>query len=59
MSFHFILLLELRPSLWVLILICNCVSIQVYGADGYQEAPMLAKRVAGGELPPVETRLPE
>ena len=29
------------------------------GAGGYQEAPMLAERVAAGELPPVNERLPE
>ena len=29
------------------------------GAGGYQEAPMLAERVADGELPPVNERLPE
>ena len=27
-------------------------------AQQYQEAPMLAERVAAGELPPVEERLP-
>ena len=29
------------------------------GAGGYLEAPMLAERVAAGELPPVNERLPE
>ena len=29
------------------------------GAGGYQEAPLLAERVAAGELPPVNERLPE
>ena len=29
------------------------------GAGGFQEAPMLAERVAAGELPPVNERLPD
>ena len=28
-------------------------------ASGYKEAPMLAQRVAAGELPPIEERLPD
>ncbi|MBN1681476.1 MAG: ABC transporter substrate-binding protein [Anaerolineae bacterium] len=32
---------------------------QAKAQDGYKEAPMLADKVAAGELPPVEERLPE
>ena len=33
--------------------------VQKISIKRYQEAPMLAERVRGGELPPVDERLPE
>ena len=39
-------------------LICLLTGVSVLAA-GYNEAPMLKTRVAAGELPPVEKRLPE
>ena len=39
--------------------VLGALVIAALPALGYQEAPMLAERVAAGELPPVEERLPE
>ena len=51
-----------RITLWACILLIGLAliaPIQNAPAQTYQEAPMLAKRVAKGELPPVSQRLPE
>ena len=48
-----------RVSVLILCVVMVAVLTAVVGAAGYNEAPMLAERVAKGELPPVEERLPE
>lgn len=45
------------PLMFVSVLLVLLVSLAA-GASGYNEAPMLAERVASGELPPVDERLP-
>ncbi len=50
--------MQMRSRFTLLILV---LGVLVFGTTGlaYNESPMLAERVAGGELPPVEERLPE
>ena len=54
----------LRRTMGWLLLLAICLTLvglpaPVAGQGPYGEAPMLAERVAAGELPPVEERLPE
>lgn len=48
-------------SFWlsILLLIMFGLGLTALAQASYNEAPMLAERVAGGELPPVEERLPK
>ena len=50
------------PALAIILWLLLSVSVTVANAQSlndYSEAPMLAERVAAGELPPVEERLPQ
>ncbi len=42
----------------LVVMVLASVVPATYAQDGYGEAPMLAEKVAAGELPPVEERLP-
>lgn len=47
-----------KMTLWMTVLLSVFLLAGTAGAASYTEAPMLAERVAAGELPPLEERLP-
>ncbi len=50
---------KLLVSWSVMVLLCVTLSVSYAQESFYTEAPMLAERVASGELPPVDERLPQ
>lgn len=52
--------MKYRSGLWIVLVLLVCLATGALSAQPteFNESPMLAERVAAGELPPVEERLP-
>ena len=52
--------MKYRSGLWIVLVLLVCLATGTLSAQPteFNESPMLAERVAAGELPPVEERLP-